>query len=98
MPEDNEGRYFMSDENIPRRYHYKVVDWVRAGEHPRRRKKIKESDLPFMDFAVLEVNVEGDNTDVSYVTVYGPADDWEFIEGVLAYDYGEEGSRMAPAA
>lgn len=99
MPKDEKNRrYFMSDETIPRRFYYEVENWVKEGEHPRRRKRISEDDLATMDFAVFKVTPEDNLTGVTYTTVYGPADDWEFIEGILAYDYGEEGSKIAPDA
>jgi hypothetical protein len=88
----------MSDENIPRRYFYEVDSWVREQEHPRRRKRLNEDDLAFVDFVVFKIIPEDQPTDVSYITVYGPMEDWESIEGILAYDYGEEGSRLYPTA
>jgi hypothetical protein len=93
-----EKRYFMSDENIPRRYFYEVENWVKEQEHPRRRARITEDDLPHVDFMVIKVIPEDNLTDVSYNTVWGPFDDWAFIEGILAYDYGDEGSRLYPRA
>lgn len=100
MPADNEGRrYFMSRENIPRRYYYEVDSWVRAGSWPNREDgELTEADLEKMDFAVFRIIPDGKPTAVSFETVYGPAEDWLFIEGILGYDYGEEGSRLPTAA
>lgn len=99
MPTDENGRkYFMTDENIPRRHFYEVDNWVREQEHPRRRTRISEDDLPDVDFMVLKVQPEQDLTDVSYITIWGPFDDWDFVEGILGYDYGAEGSRIYPTA
>jgi len=60
--------------------------------------RLTEDDLHDVDFAVFGVWLEGKPTDVSYVTVYGPIDDWETLEGILAYDFGEEGSLIFAAA
>lgn len=66
---------------------------MKAGEHPRRRsgKRITEGDLPQVDFMVVKVT-KVDDDEASYDTLWGPFDDWGFIEGFLAYDYGAEGS------
>lgn len=99
MPIDENGkRYFMSDENIPRRHFYEVENWVKEKEHPRRRVRFNDSDLTHVDFMVIKVIPEQDLTDVSYNTIWGPFPDWEFLEGILAYDYGSEGSRVYPTA
>ena len=91
-------KHFMSDENIPRRYNYEIENWVKEQEHPRRRKRLRDEDLPSVDFMTVKVTPEAEPTDVSYITIWGPFDDWEFVEGILAYDYGSEGSRIYPTA
>lgn len=97
MPTDEKRRkYFMSDENIPRRYYYEVDTWVKEKEHPRRRKRLGDDDLVTVDFMTVKVIPEQDSTDVSYITIWGPFPDWDFIEGILGYDYGSEGSRIYP--
>jgi hypothetical protein len=74
---------------------------VKAGEHPRRRsgRRIKERDLPQVDFMVVRVTDESPDVDdkdkVTYNTLWGPFDDWPFVEGFLTYDYGVEGSLFA---
>lgn len=99
MPKDEKGkRYFMTDEKIPRRMFYEIENWVKDNEHPKRRTSIKDDDLPHVDFAVVKITPEQDFTDVSYNTIWGPFPDWQFIEGILAYDYGSEGSRTYPVA
>jgi len=89
---------FMSDENIPRRYNYKVYNWVKEKEHPRRRKRIKESELDTVDFMVVEVEPEDKKQEVTYITIWGPFEDWQNVEGILGYDYGTEGSRIYPTS
>lgn len=97
MPQEKDGRrYFMSNENIPRRYYYEVDTWVKEQEHPRRRKRIGDQDLVSVDFMTIKIIPEQDITDVSYNTIWGPFEDWDFVEGILAYDYGSEGSRIYP--
>jgi hypothetical protein len=99
VPKDeNNKRYFMSDENIPRRHYYKVENWVKSDEWPRRRKRLTDEDLSEIDFMTVEVTPEAKPTDVSYITIWGPFPDWTFVEGILAYDYGSEGSRIYPTA
>lgn len=99
MPYDKAGRgEFESGEDDSVPYKYEVVNWVKAGEHPRRRsgRRIKEKDLPQVDFMVVRVtndDPEADDKDKkSYNTLWGPFDDWAFVEGFLSYDYGVEGS------
>lgn len=93
MPRDDDGkRYFMSDEKIPRKHYYSVDSWVREGEFPRRRKRLNQPDLAHMDLAVFKVYPAEQPTRVGYVTVFGPWETWEDVEGVLEYDFGEEGS------
>jgi hypothetical protein len=43
----------------------------------------------------MKVTKEDDPSDVTFVTLYGPFEDWDMIEGMLGYDYGEEGSLFA---
>lgn len=100
MPNDGAGRgTFDSDKDDPEPYKYEVVNWVKAGEHPRRRsgRRIKEKDLPQVDFMVVKATKQDDDQ-TTYDTLWGPFDDWDFIEGFLAYDYGEEGSLSAGIA
>lgn len=94
MPYNGAGKgSFRSDENIPNTFDYEIVNWVRVLEHPRRRsgKRIKENELPYVDFMVVKVTKRDDKVE-SYDTLYGPIEDWDTLEGFLAYDYGEEGS------
>lgn len=95
MPiDENDKRYFMSSENIPRRYFYEVETWVKDREFPRRRKRITDEDLPTVDFMVVKIIPEEDRMNVTYNTIFGPFDEWDFLEAILAYDYGDEGSRQ----
>lgn len=96
MPTDEKGKYFMSQENIPRRYHYDVEYWSKEGEK-KQRKRLTDEDLMKVDMMLIKITPDEDPTDVQYQTVWGPMEDWNFIEGILGYDYGEEGSRLAPA-
>jgi hypothetical protein len=88
----------MTDENIPRRMYYTVEDWVKMGEWPKREKHLDETDLPTVDFMTVQIKPEDDALNPTYITVWGPMEDWDFVEGILAYDYGEEGSRIYPGA
>lgn len=76
---------------------YEIDTWVKEGEHPRRRSRISEDDLPHVDFMVVKITPIDKPTDVSYDTLWGPFEDWDFVEGILEYDYGDEGSRILAA-
>jgi hypothetical protein len=85
----------MADRNIPERYNYEITTWVKEGDKSRkRRKKITEDDLKDVDFMIVKSHPENDPKDVTYNTVWGPFEDWHFLEGFLAYDYGDEGSLL----
>ena len=89
----------MADRKIPQRYNYEITSWVRDDDTSRkRRKKITDDDLINVDFMVVKSHPEDDPEDITYNTVWGPFEDWDFLEGFLAYDYGEEGSLMPGAA
>lgn len=95
MAYDGAGKgSFNSEGKQPRRFIYQVEQWVRSGEHPRRRsgKRIKQEDLPQVDFMVVGSHPEDEPDNITYDTVWGPFDDWDYLEGFLAYDYGDEGS------
>lgn len=93
MPPLGNGRGTFTPEGGDDRAHiYKVLNWVKEREWPRRRKRIKDTDLPSVDFMLVEVYPEDEPENISYNTVWGPFDDWDFLEGYLAYDYGEDGS------
>lgn len=91
-------RTFTSAESEPRTYGYEVESWVKDGEHPKRRMSIKDDDLPTVDFMTVKVISTDEPTDVSYITVWGPFPSWDFVEEILGYDYGDEGSRIYPRA
>ena len=97
MPYDKAGRgTFETDEDEPKPYKYEVVKWVKEGEHPRRRsgRRIREKDLATVDFMIVK-STKVDDDETSYDTLYGPFDDWDFVEGFLRYDYGADGSLFA---
>src|SRR5438477_316569 len=97
MPEDETGKYFMSEEKVPHRYYYEIDSWVKEREYPKRRTKITDEDLPSVDFMAVKIRKEDDDK-ISYETVWGPMEDYEFIEAILSYDFGDEGSRNPTAA
>lgn len=70
---------------------YRLESWVEIGEYPDRLYSISTEDLPNVDFLVFEVWGD-DPSDVQYITIYGPVDDWSDFEQILAYDFGEDGS------
>lgn len=99
MPNDGSGRgTFDSDKDDAEPYKYEVVKWVKSGEHPRRRsgRRLTEKQLPEVDFMVVKV-IKEDDDETTFDTLWGPFDDWDFVEGFLGYDYGAEGSLAAGA-
>ena len=88
----------MSQENIPRRYHYQVESWIKEDEYPKQRKRLTDENLMEVDQMLVKIIPDEDPADVQYQTVWGPMEDWDFIEGILGYDYGEDGSRVMPKA
>jgi len=81
---------FQTDQNNPVTLEYEVNSWVHDGPSRKRRKVIGTSDLPRVDFMVVQVTAP--NGKIYFDTIWGPFPDWEFIEGLLAYDFGSEGS------
>lgn len=76
-------------------YDYEIIDWKHLDETEKHGTAEDLSDRNLHN--VDEVTVRITNTEtgqVSYQTVQGPFDDWEFVEEVLERDYGGEGSRI----
>ncbi len=75
-------------------YDYEVIDW----RHLNSPDEVKDGDslTDRNTHNVHEVTIRIEHTEskiTSYETIRGPFDDWDFVEDVLEYDYGEEGSR-----
>jgi hypothetical protein len=71
-------------------FHYEVESWKDA--QGNQHTDIEDSDLPNVDFMILKVtNIDTGQSD--YETISGPMVDWEYVEDILEYDWGEEGSR-----
>ena len=71
-------------------FHYEIEKWrVEGGEY---QDQITESDLPHVGDMIVKITDIEDEL-VYYQTIQGPMDDWQFIEDVLEYDFGKEGSR-----
>jgi hypothetical protein len=93
MPSLGDGNgSFIPERGDNRPHIYKVLNWVKEREWPRRRKRIGTGDLPKVDFMLVEVYPDDEPDNISYNTVWGPMDNWDFVESYLAYDYGEDGS------
>jgi|ERR1700728_903199 len=96
MPNDGHGKgTFTPDSGDTDQHYYEIESWVRAGSYPDRETEIETRELPEVDFMVVKVWRAGNEQDVSYDTVWGPFDDWDFLEGYLEYDFGEKGSLFA---
>lgn len=71
---------------------YTPIDWKETGEGKEREGTGENIDPPRTEEVVLEI----ENTatgELLYETIYGPFEDWDFIEDILEYDFGSEGSR-----
>lgn len=95
MAYDKAGKgEFESEGKNKRRYRYEIDQWNKEDEFPRRRsgKRITQGDLPDVNFLTVKSTPVDEPDKAQYSTVWGPFDDWDFLEEYLAYDYGEEGS------
>ena len=65
----------------------------------KEQKKGEPSDLQRVDGMILQVTPEKDEWgNPTYETIFGPFMDYDQVEDILDADYGEEGSRVYPAA
>lgn len=102
MPYDKAGKGSFEPEGKKdkRKFNYEIESWVKQGDFPHRRsgKRLKVDDLHNVDFMVVRSSPEDEPDNQTFDTVWGPFDDWDFLEGFLAYDYGDEGSLLQVAS
>lgn len=92
MPYDKKEKKgtFQTDQNNPQTLEYEVYNWVKEGRSTKRRTEISDKDLVHVNFMVVQVKTP--NGKLYFDTIWGPFPDWEFVEGLLVYDFGAEGS------
>jgi hypothetical protein len=78
---------FQADET-GKEYFYEFVHWREQGGDYRT----DDPDLTKVDDLVVRIT-DPSNDKEYYETITGPMEDWDFVEDILEYDFGKEGSR-----
>ena len=72
-------------------YEYEAIKW-REEDKPWNEGSPDDSDLPEIESLLVEIkNI--DTGEISYETIHGGMEDWEFVDETLERDWGSEGSR-----
>jgi hypothetical protein len=84
----HEGEFIGDGNGIE--YNYSVEKWKEL-DGPYR-EEIDESDLSKVEHMTIQIE-DQDSGEIGYQNIVGPMESWEFVEDILGYDWGEEGSR-----
>ena len=88
----HEGRF--DADGTDKGYNYEVVDWIGRNEDEKHGtgEDLTESDLPTAAEVIVKIEDE-ESGDVYYETITGEFENWQFIDDILEFDFGSEGSR-----